>query len=94
MTQESWDLIKNSKGFNITNYRRAGRILIISMGINLSLGVAIYYSYLSRPEHDFYATNGETPPVMLTALAAKNNTSVALLDADPENENEIKLIPK
>ena len=94
MSQENWNLIKNTKGFYITTYRRAGRILVISMIINLSLGLAIYYAYESRPEHDFYATSGETAPIMLKALAAPNNTSVALLAADPENENDVKLIPK
>ncbi len=94
MSRETWSLIKQSKRFYVHTFRRAGTTLLFSIGINLALGCVIYYVYLIRPEHDFYATNGVTAPVMLTAMDVPNSTSVALLASDPVNDNDIKVIPQ
>ena len=94
MSRKTWNLIKQSKSFYIHSYRWSGNALFFSVILNMSLGSAIYYNYFSRPEHDFYATNGETPPVMLTAMQAANTRSVALLESDPDNNNDIKVIPQ
>ncbi len=94
MSRETWRLIKQSKRFYVHTFRRAGTTLFFSVIINLSLGFIIYYVYLGRPEHDFYATNGITAPVMLTAMDVPNNTSVALLAGDPVNDDDIKVIPQ
>ncbi len=94
MSRETWNLIKQSKRFYVNTFRKTGSVLLISVTMNLALGFAIYYSYFNRPEHDFYATSGITPPVMLTPMDAPNDTSVALLAADPIDDNDTKVIPQ
>ncbi|MCP0913194.1 MULTISPECIES: type IVB secretion system protein IcmM/DotJ [Legionella] len=96
MSRETWNLIKNSKGFYINTYRRAGSVLFLSMILNLLLTLAIYYTYFNRSEPDFYASNGITPPVQLTPLDSPNYTSVPLLaDDDQESAANInKTIPQ
>ncbi len=94
MSRETWGLIKRSKRFYVNTFRRAGSALFLSVASNLILGFAIYYVYFNRSGHDFYATNGVTSPVMLTPMDVPNNTSVALLASDPENDFEIKVIPQ
>jgi len=94
MSRETWSLIKQSKRFYVNTYRRAGSALFVSVIINLFLGFAVYYSYFNRPEPDFYATSGITPPVQLAPRDAPNDTSVALLGSDPEDESDIKVIPQ
>lgn len=94
MSRETWNLIKQSKRFYINTFRKTGSALFVSVIINLSLGFAVYYSYFNRPEHEFYASNGITPPVMLTPMDSPNYTSVALLAADPDDESVIKVIPQ
>lgn len=94
MGRETWSLIKQSKRFYVNTFRKTGSALVISAFINLSLGFAIYYAYFSRPEHDFYATNGVTPPILLTPMDLPNETSVALLANDPDDEDDTKVIPQ
>ena len=94
MSRETWRLIKESKRFYVNTYRRTGSALIVSVISNISLGLLIGYVYFNRPPHDFYATNGVTSPVMLTSMDIPNNTSVALLANDPENDNDLKVIPQ
>lgn len=94
MSRETWSLIKQSKQFYVNTYRKVGTALLASMIINLSLGFAIYYTYFNRPEHAFYATSGVTAPIMLTAMDSPNYTSVALLGADPVDDDENRAIPQ
>lgn len=94
MSRETWNLIKDSKRFYIGTYRKIGTALIISVMVNLVLGCGIYYTYLNLPNPEFYATNGMTPPVLLTAMDIPNNTSVALLAPDPAVESNVKRIPE
>ena len=94
MSRETWSLIKQSKRFYISTFRGVGSALFVSVLINLSLGLTVYYVYSNRPEPAFYATSGITPPIMLTPMDSPNNTSVALLAADPDDENDIKVIPQ
>ena len=94
MSRETWALIKHSKRFYIQTYRRAGTALFVSAIINLCLGGAIYYAYFSEPGHDFYATNGITKPEQLTPMDSPNNTSVALLANDDNDNDDVKVIPQ
>lgn len=94
MNGESWSLIKNSKSFDVNIYRRGLLALIISLGLSCIFGISLFYIYLAQPERDYYATNGVTPPVKLTAMATANFSSQALLDPDPPTELEDRLIPQ
>ncbi|KTD21065.1 type IVB secretion system protein IcmM/DotJ [Legionella londiniensis] len=94
MSRRAWQIIKNSKGFYVRTYRSSIRVLVISIFLNLILGVLIYYTYFSRPEPDFYATNGVTPPVQLTPLDQPNYTSEPLLPDEVETETDNKVIPQ
>ena len=94
MSRETWALLKKSKRFYVNTFRRAGSTLLVSVICNLCLGLLLHYVYFHQPGHDFYATNGVTPPVMLTSMDVPNDTSVALLANDPENDNDIKVIPQ
>lgn len=94
MSRETWNTIKHSKRFYVDTYRKASGALVISMLLNLLMGIAIHYMYFHQPEHDFYATNGVTPPVQLTYMDEPNNTSVPLLGNDSDEQNEYKVIPQ
>lgn len=94
MSREAWNLIKQSKRFYVNTYRRVGSTILISIITNLLLIAGIVYVYMNRAEHDFYASSGITPPVMLTPMDVPNNTPDALLASDPSNDNEIKAIPQ
>ncbi len=94
MSRESWNLIKHSKRFYVSTYRKAGSALVISILINLMLGLAVYYTYFTRPEPDFYATSGMTPPIQLTYMDERNNTSVPLLASDQDDDYNNKVIPQ
>lgn len=94
MSRAAWDLIKRSKHFYVDTYRKAGTVLIYSALLNIVLGAAIYYAYINQPERDFYATNGVTPPVMLTPLDEPNYTSSPLLASDPENDDNRRVVPQ
>ena len=94
MSRSSWALIRHSKRFYVSTFRRAGSALLISSAINLSLGLALYYAYFSRPLNDFYATNGVTPPEMLTAMDEPNLSSVPLIADDDDVDVQIKVIPQ
>ena len=94
MTASSWNVIKRSNRFYINSYRKLGSLLFISMFINVMLIAGIYYYYVTRGEHDFYATNGETPPIQLTAMDAANKSQTALLPPDDSSETEMKELPE
>lgn len=94
MSRETWNLIKQTKQFYVNTYRKIGSALILSVFINIALGLGIYHVYFSQPGHDFYATSGITPPVKLTYMDEPNNSSMPLLANDSEAENEIKVIPQ
>lgn len=94
MSKSSWDIIKRSKRFYIRTFRRTGSALIVSTAINMALLIGIYYSYFNRPEHDFYATDGVTPPILLTAMDERNNTSMPMLANDQAQDDNNRVIPK
>lgn len=93
MNGEKWAIVKNNRHFNVNIFRRGLLVLVISLGVNSILGVSLFYVYLSRPERDFYATNGATPPIKLTPISAPNGAPQALLPPDPPTDNEERLIP-
>lgn len=94
MGRESWQLIEHSKHFYVSTYRRLGSLFFLSVVINMALGLGIYYIYFNLPQHAFYATDGVTAPVLLTAMDAPNETSDALLANDPTSTDDIKVIPQ
>ena len=94
MSRRVWDLIKRSKRFYVRSYRRSGTLLLVSMALNVFLGLAISYVYIKLPEPDFYATYGETPPVLLTAMDIPNYSSVPLLATDSNQDSDVRTIPQ
>lgn len=94
MSRETWLELKESKTFYVATYRGAATMVIVSSLLNLALCCGIYYTYFNRPERHYYATNGVTPPIELTAMKAPNNSSVALLPPDPTNVEAPKVIPQ
>ena len=94
MSRGTWDIIKRTKRFYVQNYRRTGGALIISAALNVLLLIGIYYIYFSRPEHDFYATDGVTPPVSLVAMDEPNYTSTPMLANDQAQDDNNRTIPK
>lgn len=94
MSQETWSLIKRSKGFYIKTYRAACSAVVVSLIVNSVLCLTIYYVGMHPTARDYYATNGEKPPIRLTAIDSPNNTSVPLLPDDPVNDDETRVIPQ
>lgn len=94
MGRTTWALIKADKNFNVQMYRRGLSFLLVSLVLNVILGVLIVNVFLQKPERDFYATDGITPPVQLTPLLTRNMSPQPLLAPDPIAETEGKVIPQ
>ncbi len=94
MSRQAWNLIKQSKQFYVLTYRGVGATLVVSIVINLFLGLGIYYTYMGRGLHDYYATNGVTYPDRLIQMDYPNYSSVALLAPDPSTDVDNKVIPQ
>lgn len=94
MSRGAWNLIKQSKNFNVNVYRRALTLLICSLGLSTCLGIMMYYTYVRAPEPDYYATSGIIPPIKLNALMAPNSLSVALLEPDPPTDDKERVMPQ
>lgn len=94
MNRQTWTLIKQSKNFNIAVYRIGLAALIGSLVLSCLWMVLIAYFYLNQPMNDFYASNGEAPPIQLKPLPEPNASSEALLPPDPPPETVVKAIPQ
>ncbi len=94
MRREVWRLLIRSKRFYVGTFRFAENMLVLSLLMNVLLGVGLFYVYLHMPARQFFATNGVVPPTELTAMDEPNETSVPLLAADPDINDDVKLIPK
>lgn len=93
MSRGTWEIIKHSKSFYIRTYRLGVKSLIISMLINLLLGLIICYLHFYQVEPDFYATSGVVPPVKLTVMNTPNYSNTPLLEPEPVEEEATKMIP-
>lgn len=94
MSRGTWALTKQNKNFNVLIFRRGLTALILSLIVSIITVVVIFYIYIHRPEPDYYATNGATPPIMLKGLLAPNESSTALLPPDPPTDNGVRVIPQ
>ncbi|MCH9756822.1 MAG: type IVB secretion system protein IcmM/DotJ [Gammaproteobacteria bacterium] len=94
MQREVWRLMIGSKRFYVGTFRFLESMLVLSLLISVLLGVGLFYTYLHMPDRRYYATNGVVPPSELTAMEEPNETSTALLVADPVIDDDEKLIPK
>lgn len=95
MSRNAWNLIKSSKRFNVSIYRSIGTMLVVSMVLNVMLCFWISHLYFNRPDYTYYATNGATPPEMLTALNAPNMSSEPLLPSlEDSSDEETKQAPE
>lgn len=94
MNRQTWALLKRNKNFNVGIYRFAIVALSISLGLSVLWSLLIAYVYLHQPERDYYASNGEMPPIQLKFLSAPNLSSQALLEPDPPTENVERVIPQ
>lgn len=94
MSRETWTLIKQSKRFYVTTYRKAGTALLFSAILNVILIIGIYYAHFNQfiPAH--YATNGITPPEMISPMKQPNYGPTPLLPNDPENDDQVRAIPQ
>ncbi len=93
MSRRSRDLIKSSKRFYVTVYRWLGSVLVFFVVLNLCLSLIVYYVFLNQPQRDYYATYGETPPVMLTAMDEPNYSSLPLLANESNNDSSDRAVP-
>lgn len=94
MSRQAWGVLKRTKNFNVSIYRRGVGVLLFSLGINCILGLLLFYFYLHQPPRDYYASNGEAPPIPLKALPEANQSAQALLEPDPPSETLEKAIPQ
>lgn len=84
---------KRSKFFYVHAYRTALKLSIFSCLLSVMLIGLIWSVYKKQPERDYYATSGIASPVQLTAILKPNDSSTPLLQADPEEVSEVKIIP-
>ena len=76
MSRASWNEKKSSKRFYVVLYRRMINFLIVSLILNLGLSILLVNMFSKRPPHAFYATDGITPPMELSARSTPNEGSV------------------
>ena len=93
MSRGHWTKIKRSKFFYVRMYRKAIVAIIVSQVCNIIFFLGIVYVHFNQPVRTFYATSGETPPIVLTPLATPNNSAEALLPPDPIDDEGTKPIP-
>ncbi len=94
MGVKTWNLIKRSKQFYVKTYRGTETIMVISILVNVCLGIGLFYAYYVLPEPDYYATYGETPPVPLIAMNGPNLSSDPLLADDTNQDSDVREIPQ
>ena len=94
MSRGTWADIRRSNNFYIDTYRRGIIVLLVSVVLNGLLGLAICNVYLGLPEPDFYATDGVTHPIRLTAMNTPNYTSNALLTDEQNNYDTTRAVPQ
>jgi hypothetical protein len=94
MSKEDWLLVRSSKQFSVSLYRRIGTAIVVSLALNIALCVWALHQFFTRPAPAFYSTNGASPPMMLDALNAPNETSVPLLKSVSDKENDTKPVPQ
>ena len=94
MGREAWNVIKQTKEFHVTWYRRGVKLLAVSMCLNLVLFLLCVFLATRELKHDYYASDGVRFPIELTPLDKPNTTSTHLLPPDPVSEDEsLKVIP-
>jgi intracellular multiplication protein IcmM len=94
LSRGTWADIIQSSYFYINTYRRGIFVLIVSVILNVLLLMALYYRYFHQNAPDFYATDGVTPPVPLTAMEQPNNSSSALLADEQSDYDNNKVVPQ
>lgn len=94
MGRSVWNTVRKSRGFYIHYYRRMSQWIMVSLLINLLLSLAIYYAFMDESPRSVYATSGIAPPVQLKPLDAPNYTDNYLLEPEPHDEDESRLIPQ
>lgn len=94
MSREKWNLIRQSKGFYIRNFRWLESALFFSFGLSVLLTLAITHIYFSQHAPDYYATDGITPPKKLKALNTPNYTDAPLLSNDIAADAITRSIPQ
>lgn len=94
MSRGAWAVIRQSKLFYANSYRRMIHLLIISACISILLLIGIFDVYFSRNEHDFYSTDGVTPPILLMPMDKPNGSSSPLLPDDQIIDDETRVLPK
>lgn len=94
MSQGVWNLIKSSKRFNVHIYRQLIRWLVFSLALNVMLCLLVSRIYFTRPDFNFYSTDGVTPPIELEALSAPNESATPLLLSTPSQVSVEKPLPE
>ena len=94
MSRSAWKIIKQTKQFYVSAYRRSGSIIIVLVIINTLLSFGVGYTYFNKPERAYYATYGETPPVELTGMGSANDTSVPLLADETIIDSDVRNLPQ
>ena len=94
MSRRVWEAVMRSNFFYVRIYRRSTAVLFFSSLLNLALIIVIWMIHQHQARPNFYATNGATPPIPLTALLQPNESSTPLLSSDPIGEKQVKLIPQ
>lgn len=83
MGKAAWSETRGSKFFYVQLYRKTLLVLWVSLSMNILFALGVYYFYFKRPAVEFYASNGVTQPVKLTARATPNPARESLLPSEP-----------
>lgn len=94
MREAHFEEIKQAKTFYVRTFRRALWGVVVSLVMNVLLVLLIFYTHFNQPMRDYYATNGVSAPVRLTAMDKPNDSNEALLAPDPVNHQPTKAIPR
>ncbi len=94
MSRGVWAIIRQRKRFYVATSRSLANVLTVSVLLTIVLNLGIYAVYFSRADHDFYSTDGATPPVALQAMSQPNYSSYPLLANDQTVDDTVKVMPK
>ncbi len=70
---------KNKRYFYVKSFRLIGRMIFISMVLNVLIIMVMADIFFGQPSPKYYGTNGSSNPVQLNSMESPNHSSVPLL---------------
>lgn len=70
---------KHKRYFYVTSFRKIGRIIVISMALNVCIILVMAYIFFGQQSPEYYGTNGSSNPIKLNSMEHPNHSKVPKL---------------